>query len=116
MGFKLGNISPIAGIISGKGVFGELANKGALGIAPALIAKNNDKEKTVSDEETAALLNQEKNKRMASMANAQRAQSSENLTDDSIGYKSYKKGGSVSSASKRADGCCVRGKTKGRMV
>ena len=28
----------------------------------------------------------------------------------------YKKGGSVSSASKRADGCAVKGKTKGRMV
>ena len=28
----------------------------------------------------------------------------------------YKKGGSVSSASKRADGCATRGKTKGRMV
>lgn len=26
------------------------------------------------------------------------------------------KGGSVSSASKRADGCAVRGKTRGRMV
>jgi hypothetical protein len=28
----------------------------------------------------------------------------------------FKKGGSVSSASKRADGCAIRGKTKGRMV
>ena len=28
----------------------------------------------------------------------------------------FKKGGSVSSASKRADGCCIKGKTKGRMV
>ena len=28
----------------------------------------------------------------------------------------YKKGGKVSSCSKRADGCVVRGKTKGRMV
>ena len=28
----------------------------------------------------------------------------------------YKKGGSVSSASKRADGCAERGKTKGTMV
>ena len=28
----------------------------------------------------------------------------------------YKAGGKVSSASKRADGCAVRGKTKGRMV
>ena len=27
-----------------------------------------------------------------------------------------KKGGSVSSASKRADGCAIRGKTRGRMV
>jgi len=28
----------------------------------------------------------------------------------------YKKGGKTSSASKRADGCCVKGKTKGKMV
>jgi len=28
----------------------------------------------------------------------------------------YKKGGNVSTASKRADGCCIKGKTKGRMV
>ena len=27
-----------------------------------------------------------------------------------------KKGGSVSSASKRADGCCTKGKTKGRII
>ena len=30
--------------------------------------------------------------------------------------KPMKKGGKVSSASKRADGCAIRGKTKGRMV
>lgn len=30
--------------------------------------------------------------------------------------RGMKKGGSVSSASKRADGCATRGKTKGRMV
>ena len=30
--------------------------------------------------------------------------------------KSYKGGGSVSTASKRADGCCIKGKTKGKMV
>lgn len=28
----------------------------------------------------------------------------------------YAKGGSVSSASKRADGCCQRGKTQGKMI
>jgi hypothetical protein len=30
--------------------------------------------------------------------------------------KKYAKGGSVSSASKRGDGCCTKGKTKGRFV
>jgi hypothetical protein len=30
--------------------------------------------------------------------------------------KNMKAGGKVSSASKRADGCCTKGKTKGRMV
>lgn len=30
--------------------------------------------------------------------------------------KNYKAGGSVSSASKRADGCAVKGKTRGKMV
>jgi len=30
--------------------------------------------------------------------------------------KQFKKGGKVSTASSRADGCCQRGKTKGRMV
>ncbi len=28
----------------------------------------------------------------------------------------YKSGGKVSSASKRADGCAIKGKTKGRMI
>ena len=28
----------------------------------------------------------------------------------------FKKGGTVSSASKRADGCAIKGKTKGRMI
>jgi len=30
--------------------------------------------------------------------------------------KNYKKGGKVSSASSRGDGCAQRGKTKGRMI
>ena len=32
------------------------------------------------------------------------------------GMPAMKKGGSVSSASKRADGCATKGKTKGRMI
>jgi hypothetical protein len=37
------------------------------------------------------------------------------MTMDEMG-NSYKKGGMIGSASKRADGCAVKGKTKGRMV
>jgi len=33
-----------------------------------------------------------------------------------LGGKGMKKGGKVSSASKRADGCCVKGKTKGKYL
>jgi hypothetical protein len=32
------------------------------------------------------------------------------------GGKCYAEGGSVSSASKRADGCATKGKTKGKML
>jgi len=35
---------------------------------------------------------------------------------EKAGITSYKSGGSVSSASSRADGCAIRGKTKGRMI
>ena len=34
----------------------------------------------------------------------------------SLGEASFKKGGTVGSASRRADGCAQRGKTRGRMV
>jgi hypothetical protein len=36
--------------------------------------------------------------------------------DKAVGMGGYAKGGKVSSASKRADGIAVKGKTKGRMV
>lgn len=40
-------------------------------------------------------------------------------TQEDVAYKAasqpYKKGGKVGSASKRADGCCVRGKTRGKL-
>ena len=43
-----------------------------------------------------------------------------NLEKDMMGGKfkplNKAKGGKISSASKRADGCCVKGKTKGKMV
>jgi hypothetical protein len=60
-----------------------------------------------------------------SIANSDAAKGARNyvrMYKEGIGMKSknddyeYKKGGKVSSASKRADGCCVKGKTRGKMV
>jgi hypothetical protein len=91
MGLKLGDISPLAGVVTGKGAFGNLANSGALGLGAALLT-NKDKGQEVA--EAAAIKKAEIAKKLAGM----------------------KKGGKVSSASKRADGCANKGKTKGRMV
>jgi len=80
----LNTVSPLSGMISGKGLMGELAAKGAMGLLPAAIARDaqsNDEEKR--KKQTGA---------------------------------SMKKGGKVSSASSRADGCAVKGKTKGRII
>ena len=43
------------------------------------------------------------------------SRSAPRLTDESLDYAGFKKGGKVSSASKRADGCAVKGKTRGMM-
>jgi hypothetical protein len=54
----------------------------------------------------------------AAADNAEIASGNKNMKAASMntsGYE-YKKGGKVSSASKRADGCCIKGKTKGKMV
>ena len=51
--------------------------------------------------------------------NAQRVESLKNfnrLSGEDVEEMGLKKGGSVKSASKRADGCAQRGKTRGRMV
>ena len=47
--------------------------------------------------------------RMTSMDDAAQMQARKDV-------KGYAKGGKVSSASSRADGCCIKGKTRGKMV
>jgi len=84
MGIQIGDVSPLAGMMTGKGMTGELIRQGLGGMIPQAIAKD-----AYSDEE-------EKRKKQTGA--------------------SMKKGGKVSSASSRADGCAVKGKTKGRII
>ena len=71
---------------------------GGLGVVPALLKKAYDKEQ----DKISALESEN-----ASLRDAQAQK------DKLVGMK---KGGKVSSASKRADGCATKGKTRGKMV
>jgi len=98
MSFKkvLGSISPVAGVVTGEGAFGKLADKGMLGLGARMIASKAQEK----DEE----------KKRAAMESAQAGMA------PSVPAPGMKKGGKVSSASKRADGCAIKGKTRGKMV
>jgi hypothetical protein len=72
---------------------------GALGIGPAILAKNPD------------LL-----RGFGVVGNVMAEDIEDRDEEKKRQQAGMKKGGKVSSASKRADGCAVRGKTKGKMV
>ena len=82
----MGTLSPAYGMMTGHGAFGSLADAGVGGIIPTMLARDRKKDKREEEEA----------KKMGA---------------------AMKKGGMVkSSASKRADSCAIRGKTKGKMV
>ena len=89
MGLKMEDISPLAAMISGKGGMGKAMRQGLGGLAPMMIARSGYK-----DEEE------------------------ERRAQEQAATQGMKKGGKVkmSSASKRADGIAMKGKTKGRIV
>lgn len=61
----------------------------------------------------------EQNKEAAEKRRAKNAANPDSFNaklDKAVGMGGYAKGGKVSSASKRADGIAMKGKTKGRMV
>jgi hypothetical protein len=100
MGFKkkiLGAISPLYGAITGEGMMGQMLNPSEA----AKIAKR-------AQEEQEAAADAANTQRQAGIAAA--------ASSGMRGATGMKKGGKVSSASSRADGCAQRGKTKGRML
>ena len=82
----LGSLSPAYGMMTGHGAFGQMADSGLGGVIPSMMAEQRSKKKDGTE-----MTQQEASPAM-------------------------KQGGKVSSASKRADGIAIRGKTKGRMV
>jgi hypothetical protein len=88
MSFKkvLGTLSPAYGMATGEGMFGN-----AVGVLPAIAKDMRD--------------DREEKKRRAAEAGMVPGQGGQ-------APMPMKKGGKVSSASKRADGCCIRGKTR----
>ncbi len=89
----LGSISPLYGAVSGQGLFSGLRN-----LSPALLAVDAIKGK--------------KGKKPGMVAEAAEVETGAGMKRGGK-VKKYAKGGS---ASKRADGCATKGKTKGRFV
>ena len=75
--------------------------------------RRQSREMTSTDNPPADLLNRVKQK--AEDIQIQKQESKAPTTGSTMG-KTFKKGGSVSSASSRADGCAQRGKTRGRIM
>jgi hypothetical protein len=76
----------------------DMLASGVGGVLPMLMAKDYNKQRAADKATTAA----DEARQQAAAASAQ--------------GQPMKKGGKVSSASSRADGCAQRGKTKGKMV
>jgi hypothetical protein len=119
MGIKLGDISPLAGAISGKGMFGK--GLGAMnralgpmaGIMPRLAGSAQKKN---AAKRAAMEIEMQKGAGMRGRPMVEDVMMAEEApTRRKVGkVKKMAKGGSA--ASKRADGCATKGKTKGRFV
>jgi hypothetical protein len=105
---KLGDLSPVAGIATGEGLMGKLSAAGGLGVLPAMISRDARGKREEEDARNAIMAQNEEEKR-------QRLAGIAPVAGMKKGGK-VKKMASGGSASKRADGCAVRGKTKGKFV
>lgn len=98
MGLKLGDVSPLAGLITGEGLTTNF------GVLPAMRARQ---------------VEGEKERDAAAAAQSAADQQAKSQQEQSLAmYKKqhgFKKGGKVKSASARGDGIAQRGKTRGKM-
>ena len=105
----LGAVMAVPGAISGATLLGTQPDVPVYDSvkygAKLMLAKNKKEERDAMNEMESAVKLRQSQKRKAN----------EGETTNPMG-DSYKKGGSVSSASSRADGCCTKGKTRGKMM
>jgi len=101
----LGSLSPAYGLATGEGMLGQLLN-------PKKAAEIADKIKEEDEKKKEAVLEQQRRKRMAQRRGMGAARPGMKKGGST---KKMAKGGKASSASKRGDGCAMRGKTKGKM-
>ena len=132
MGIKLGDISPFAGMVSGKGLFGKglgAMNKALgpmAGIAPRMAgaAQKKDARRAAAEAEIMAMRQADFNAKRNAASGMRARPMVEDIMVAQEGpamrkggkVKKMAKGGKVSSASKRGDGCATKGKTKGKFV
>ena len=109
MGIKLGDISPLAGAVTGKGLFGkglsELADSGLGMLVPMSYLAKSQRDK----KKKGAAGNPDGAEPVMAMEAGEGMKRGGKV-------KKMAKGGSVSSASKRGDGCATKGKTRGKFV
>lgn len=114
MGIKLGDISPLAGAVSGKGLFGKglakLADSGAGFLIPASYLAKSQRDKALKKKKGAAGMLGDAEEVMV----AEEAPAGAPMMRKGGKVKKMAKGGSA--ASKRGDGIATKGKTKGRFV
>ena len=133
MGIKLGDLSPMAGAVTGKGIFGK--GLGAMnralgpmaGIMPRMAgaAQKKDARRAASAAELAAMQKADFDARRNAAAGMRARPMVEEvmMAEEAPAGAMMRKGGKVkkmakggSTASKRAAGCATKGKTKGRFV
>ena len=133
MGIKLGDLSPMAGAVTGKGIFGK--GLGAMnralgpmaGIMPRMAgaAQKKDARRAASAAELAAMQKADFDAKRAAASGMRARPMVEEvmMAEEAPAGAMMRKGGKVkkmakggSTASKRGDGCATKGKTKGRFI